>query len=142
MMMDYGDDVVRPARLPVEAGKIAEFRRATGLPAAGPPPAARTAAPPTFYAALEHHGPAVASIMTDLGFPLDRVLHGEERVSYPDGPLRAGDELTGTVRVTGRDTRQASVGTLERVHLAIELHRPDGTLAVRVHRTLVVVPAG
>jgi N-terminal half of MaoC dehydratase len=136
MAMDSADAVERPARLPVEAGKVAEFRRATGLP---PLPGAPFA-PPTFYAALEHHGPTVASIMVDLGFPLDRVLHGEERVSFPAGPLRVGDELTGTVRLVGRDTREASVGTLTRVHFAIDLHRPDGTLAAQVERTLVVIP--
>lgn len=131
-----GEAVERPARLPVEAGKVAEFRRATGLP---PLPGAPFA-PPTFYAALEHHGPTVAGIMVDLGFPLDRVLHGEERVSFPAGPLRVGDDLTGTVRLLGRDTKQASVGTLTRVHFLIELRRPDGSTAVEVHRTLVVTP--
>lgn len=134
---DAAEAVERPARLPVEAGKVAEFRRATGLPA---DPAARHA-PPTFYAALEHHGPTIAGIMADLGFALDRVLHGEERISFPAGPLRVGDELTGEVRMVGRDRRAGRSGPLERVHFAIELRRPDGEPAVRVRRTLVVLPA-
>lgn len=125
----------RPARLLVERGKVAEFRAAVGLPRR---PDAQFA-PPTFPAAIEAFGPAVASILSDRGIDLGSVLHGTEDISYPDGPLRVGDELTGEVVLTDVEERSGRSGPLRIVTFAIDLARPDGTLAVAVRRSLVIV---
>lgn len=77
----------------VEAGKIAEFMRATLAPAASGEK--RTSAPPTF--------PQVATNFWDrpdarggLGEPLDptRLLHGEQEYEYVR-PIRVGEILIG-----------------------------------------------
>ncbi|MEO5664701.1 MAG: MaoC family dehydratase N-terminal domain-containing protein [Nocardioides sp.] len=125
----------RPARLLVERGKVAEFRAAVGLPDR---PDVQVA-PPTFPAAIEVFGPAVASILSDRGINLGSVLHGTEEISYPAGPLRVGDELTGEVVLTDVEERTGRSGPLRIATFAIDLSRPDGTTAVTVRRSLVIV---
>lgn len=125
----------RPARLLVERGKVAEFRAAVGLPYS---PDVQVA-PPTFPAAIEVLGPAVASILSDRGVDLGSVLHGTEDISYPDGPLRVGDELTGEVVLTDVEERSGRSGPLRIVTFLIDLHRPSGELAATIRRSLVIV---
>lgn len=125
----------RPARLLVERGKVAEFRAAVGLPHR---PDVQVA-PPTFPAAIEVFGPAVASILSDRGIDLGSVLHGTEDITYPGGPLRVGDELNGEVVLTGVEQRSGRSGPLQIVTFTIDLARPDGMLAVTIRRSLVIV---
>lgn len=122
-------------RLPVEAGKVAELCRAIGLD----PSEVGDLAPPTFPVVVDHHGPSIASLMEAMGYDLGRVLHGEEDIRFPNGPLRVGDRLEGTISLVGRERRDGRSGPLELVRFAVRLHRPDGTLAVEVVRTLVVL---
>lgn len=125
----------RPAAVVVERGKVAEFRAAVGLP---PSPDVEVA-PPTFPAAMELSGPAVASILSDRGIPLESVLHGTEDIAYPDGPLRIGDTLTGHVVLTDIEHRTGRSGPLQVATFEIDLHHPDGRLAVAIRRCLVIL---
>lgn len=123
-------------RLRVEAGKVREFRRAIGLP----DDEAATVAPPTFPVVLEHFGPPIATLLADRGIDLDRVLHGGERIRYPGGPLRIGDELSGRMTVVQTRSRTGSSGPMTVVDVRIELSREGSQQAdVIVDRTLVVV---
>ena len=96
-------------------------------------------APPTFPAAIEVFGPAVASILSDRGIDLGSVLHGTEDISYPDGPLRVGDDLTGEVVLTDVEERTGRSGPLRIATFVIELRRLGGALAVTIRRSLVIV---
>ena len=124
-----------PVSLVVEAGKVAEFRAALGLGRAE----AATHAPPTFPVVLEHSGTTFAQLLVDQGVDLRRVLHGEERLSYPDGPLRIGDRLAGELRIVADERRSGRSGPLRMVTVRADLARPDGTVAVTVERVMVVL---
>lgn len=124
----------RPAALTVEPGKINEFRLATGLPLASP----AVVAPVTFPAVVEHYGQAVVQALLDHGYQQPRILHAEESITYPEGPLRAHDELHGSVTVVKEEDKPGKSGPLRFVTVAIELRHPDGRLAVKVERTFVV----
>ena len=124
--------------LVVEAGKVAEFRAAIGLPRDD----AVTYAPPTFPVVLEHSGTTFAGLLADQGVDLRRVLHGEERLSYPDGPLRIGDRLRGELRIVEVEHRSGRSGPLCTVAVRVDLRRPDGSVAVVVERVMVVLGGG
>jgi hypothetical protein len=124
------------ASLTVEAGKVAEFLRATGGTVED-----GSAVPPTFPVVLEHYGPPIVDLVIGMGYPSERLLHGEEVIDYPDGPLRVGDVLTGETRFVGSQTKHGRAGTLELLTTCTELHRPGGELAVRITRTFVFLPA-
>ena len=125
----------RDITLAVEAGKVAEFRAATGLARDD----AALFAPPTFPVVVEHAGAVFADLLAERGVDLRRVLHGEERIDYPGGPLRVGEQLRGHMWIAGEDSRQGSEGALRRVSVRMELRRADGSTAVTVDRVLVVL---
>jgi hypothetical protein len=125
----------RDVTLVVEAGKVAEFRAATGLP---PDDAARFA-PPTFPVVVEHAGAVFVDLLVERGVDQRRVLHGEERIDYPGGPLRVGEELRGEMWIAGEESRQGSAGSLTLVTVCLVLRRADGSTAVTVERVLVVL---
>jgi hypothetical protein len=124
------------AVLVVEAQKVAEFRRATGGRGSA------EVVPPTFPVALEHQSSPIVDLVIGMGYPAEQLLHGEEEIDYPNGPLRIGDELTGETRFVGSQPKRGRSGDLELLTTCTELHRPDGELAVRIIRTFVLVPAG
>ena len=125
----------RDVTLVVEAGKVAEFRAATGLP----PDDTTLFAPPTFPVVVEHAGAVFADLLAERGVDLRRVLHGEERIDYPGGPLRVGEQLRGQMWIAGEESRQGREGSLTLVTVRLELGRPDGSTAVTVDRVLVVL---
>lgn len=125
-----------PMQLPVEEGKVAEFCRAIGLTEAD----GAEYAPPTFTAVLDHFGATIAEMMAALGYPSSRVLHGEESIEYPRGPLAVGQSLTGEARHLGTDHVEARSGPLELVRFGLELVDQHGETVVRIARTLVVLP--
>lgn len=123
-------------RLPVEEGKVAEFCRAVGLTE----DEGAEYAPPTFTAVMDHFGATIAEMMASLGYPAGRVLHGEESIEYPHGPLAVGQSLTGEARHLGTNQVEARSGPLELVRFAVELVDQHGETVVRIARTLVVLP--
>ena len=128
------------ASLNVEARKVAEFRRATGWGGADPDDDA--AVPPTFPVALEHQSPPIVDLVIGMGYASERLLHGEEVIDYPNGPLRVGDDLRGETRFVGSEAKRGSSGELELLTTCTELYRPGGELAVRITRTFVALPEG
>lgn len=124
------------ASLTVEAQKVAEFRRATGGYGGD------GVVPPTFPVALEHQSPPIVDLVIGMGYPAERLLHGEETIDYPNGPLRLGDDLTGETRFVGSQSKRGSSGDLELLTTCTELYRPGGELAVRITRTFVFLLAG
>ena len=123
-----------PVRLRVEGGKVAEFRAATGL-SADPDVGV---APPTFPVVLEHFSRPIAAVLEDQGIDLGRVLHGEERIDYPAGPLRVGDQLAGSIEVVNDEQKMGKSGALRVVTLRVDLRRANGQIAATVERVLVV----
>lgn len=106
-------------RLPVERGKIMEVARAVHSrdPVHLDRDAARAAgwpdlpAPLVFTAAASHWAGGDASdVPRRLGLDLDRVLHGEHHWRFVRTPV-AGDELTGTRRVTSAVRKTSRSGT-------------------------------
>lgn len=92
-------------RLPVEAGKVAEFNRALR--------ATTTAVAPTFTVVSAHHTPPGGSvnerIIAAAGVDPARVLLGEIAWDY-QRPLRVGDRLEGVVTYLGSRTRHGRRG--------------------------------
>jgi len=124
----------QPALLVVEAQKVAEFVRATGgTPSPG-------LVPPTFPVVLEHQSPAVVDLVVGMGNPAERLMHGEETIDYPNGPLRVGDELQGETTLVDSRKKQGRSGELRLLTTRTDLRRPDGELAVRITRTFVLLP--
>lgn len=123
-----------PAHLEVDRGKIREFAAATGLRAYDP-----DLAPPTFTAVLNHWGLSVRDVMEDLGYDIVRVVHGEETIRYPSGPLQAGEVLDGVIRVLSIERKDGRSGPMDLVRLCLEFTRPDGSVAVVVDRDLLVL---
>ncbi|MFT4287925.1 MaoC family dehydratase N-terminal domain-containing protein [Nocardioides sp.] len=72
----------------VEAGKVAEFARATCYPGQG--------VPPTFAILLLNS--AMLEMLADVGASLERIVHGEQRFTW-HRPVVVGDELTASMRI-------------------------------------------
>jgi len=128
------------AWLTVEARKVAEFRRATGW--AGAAADDDAAVPPTFPVALEHQSPPIVDLVIGMGYAAERLLHGEEVIDYPNGPLHVGDDLRGETRFVGSVTKRGTAGDFELLTTSTDLYRPGGELAVRITRTFVALPEG
>ena len=126
----------QPASLEVEAQKVAEFRRATGGGRSG------EVIPPTFPVSLEHQSPPIVELVISMGYPAEQLLHGEEVIDYPNGPLHIGDHLSGETCFVGSQRKRGRTGDLELLTTCTELRHPDGELAVRITRTFVFVPEG
>ena len=128
------------ATLTVQLRKVAEFRRATGWFGAEPDEDAPV--PPTFPVALEHEGPPIVDLLIGMGYAAERLLHGEEVIDYPNGPLHVGDDLRGETRFVGSVTKRGTAGDFELLTTSTDLYRPGGELAVRITRTFVALPEG
>lgn len=90
-------------------------------------------APPTF--AMVVQDVALQQLLTepDSGIVLSRILHGEQRFRYTR-PIVAGDELTGTLRVTAI----RSVGGNAMVTCEAEIADVDGAHVVTTTSLLIV----
>lgn len=104
----------------VTAVKIAEFAAAIGddNPAyAGDSPIA----PPTFAAVIAGRAWQALWDDTELGLELRRIVHGDQRISFRR-PLRAGDEVTATLRIDKVRTR----GSVDMINSSVLLTTTDG----------------
>ncbi|MEJ8845853.1 MaoC family dehydratase N-terminal domain-containing protein [Variovorax rhizosphaerae] len=107
-----------PFSVPVEAGRLRFFAKATGQadPVYSDESAARAAGhpglpvPPTFLFCLEMEGPNPAAIRDLLGLDYRRLLHGEQSFKY-HAPAHAGDVLRFTQRI--EDIYDKKGGALE-----------------------------
>ncbi|MFZ2994848.1 FAS1-like dehydratase domain-containing protein [Sphingobium sp.] len=106
-----GGRVLRTVRFPVEAGKIAEFARATDdynelffdCDTARESRLTPAIAPLTFTASLLHHIDDPLSLLREIGMEPSRVVHGEQHWNY-HAPVRAGDVLLAQSRLLAIDS--------------------------------------
>ncbi|MCW2778300.1 MAG: MaoC protein dehydratase [Frankiales bacterium] len=142
-MSTYLGTTVDQVRFQVERGKIAEFARATGAldPRHVDPEAARADGHAGALATATHvvvagHQRDQRGFVAALGLDITRIVVGSVTWTYAR-PLVAGDELVGTRRVVGDETRQGRSGTNRLVTLETEFVDAAGDVAVRQREVLV-----
>ncbi len=104
--------------LPIERTRLQFFAKATGetraeyleVSAARAAGYADLPAPPTFLFAAELDSGVSNQLLSDLGIPLSKLLHGEQSFTYHK-PVCAGDTIT--VRSTISDVYAKKNGALE-----------------------------
>ncbi len=104
--------------LPIERTRLQFFAKATGetraeyldVAAARAAGYADLPAPPTFLFAAELDSGVSNQLLSDLGIPLSKLLHGEQSFTYYK-PVCAGDTVT--VRSTISDVYEKKNGALE-----------------------------
>ncbi|HET8536636.1 MAG TPA: MaoC family dehydratase N-terminal domain-containing protein [Solirubrobacteraceae bacterium] len=143
-MSEFPSAWSQPFNLPVERGKIAEIARAAGLfdrayvddPRPFAPPAFFYGATYLFGSTWERPGDTA---LADAPIDPQRLLHAEEEVTFPGPPPRAGDELTGRVRLESvtEKTSRSTGRTLRFVTATTEFRDSDGALAATSRTTAV-----
>lgn len=134
----------QPFAVPVERGKIVEIARAAGLfdreyvddPRPFAPPAFFYGAAYLFGSTWERPGDTA---LRDAPIDTGRLLHAEEAVTFEGPPPRAGDELTGRVRlesVTDKTSR-SSGRTLRFVSATTEFRDRSDRLVATTRTTAV-----
>jgi acyl dehydratase len=132
-----------PFTVPVEAGRLRFFAKATGQvdPVYSDVDAARAAGhpdlpvPPTFLFCLEMEGPNPAAIRDLLGIDYRRLLHGEQRFSY-HAMAHAGDVLGFAQRI--EDIYDKKGGALEFVVRRTRVNNQRGVLVAELHCVTVI----
>ena len=131
-----------PFTVPVEAGRLRFFAKATGQtdPVYTDPAAARDAGhrdlpvPPTFLFCLEMEGPNAAAMRELLGLDYRRLLHGEQQFAY-HAPAFAGDVLRFEQRI--EDIYDKKGGALEFVVRCTRVSNQDGALVAELRSVTV-----
>jgi len=106
----------------VTAAKVAEFARATQWRGAG--------VPPTFPILLLND--AMLAFLADVGAPLERIVHGEQRFAY-QRPITVGDELTAALRVASL----RSLGGADVIGTVSTITDASGAIVCEAKATLV-----
>jgi acyl dehydratase len=131
-----------PFSVPVEAGRLRFFAKATGQtdPVYTDTAAARDAGhrdlpvPPTFLFCLEMEGPNPAAIRELLGLDYRRLLHGEQQFSY-HAMAHAGDVLTFEQQID--DIYDKKGGALEFVVRLTRVSNQHGALVAELRSVTV-----
>ena len=139
----YIGHALAPFSVPVEAGRLRFFAKATGQtdPVYTDPAAARDAGhrdlpvPPTFLFCLEMEGPNPAAIRELLGLDYRRLLHGEQQFSY-HAMAHAGDVLTFEQRID--DIYDKKGGALEFVVRSTRVSNQHGALVAELRAVTVM----
>jgi len=134
---------LEPFSVPVEAGRLRFFAKATGQtdPVYTDPAAARDAGhrnlpvPPTFLFCLEMDGPNPAAIRELLGLDYRRLLHGEQQFTY-HAMAHAGDVLTFEQRID--DIYDKKAGALEFVVRLTRVSNQHGALVAELRGVTVM----
>ena len=134
---------LEPFSVPVEAGRLRFFAKATGQtdPVYTDPAAARDAGhrnlpvPPTFLFCLEMDGPNPAAIRELLGLDYRRLLHGEQQFTY-HAMAHAGDVLTFEQRID--DIYDKKGGALEFVVRLTRVSNQRGALVAELRGVTVM----
>jgi acyl dehydratase len=129
--------VMAPFTVPVEAGRLRFFAKATGQtdPAYTDAAAARDAGhrdlpvPPTFLFCLEMESPHSGAIREMLGLDYRRLLHGEQQFTY-HAMAYAGDQLRFEPRI--EDIYDKKGGALEFVVRQTRVINQHGTLVAEL----------
>jgi hypothetical protein len=124
--------------MPLEQGKVREFARATQSrnPAYAGPDAV---IPATFLThARMAWEPQSQAPMTQLGFDMRRILHGEEEYIFHGPPPRAGQTLTVDARLDSRWEKEGKRGgTMRFAKIVNEFRDAAGTLVAEQHTVVV-----
>ena len=139
----YIGHTLEPYSVPVEAGRLRFFAKATGQtdPIYTDPAAARAAGhrdlpvPPTFLFCLEMDGPNPAAIRELLGLDYRRLLHGEQQFTY-HATAHAGDVLTFAQRID--DIYDKKGGALEFVVRLTRVSNQHGALVAELRAVTVM----
>jgi acyl dehydratase len=139
----YIGHTLAPFSVPVEAGRLRFFAKATGQddPIYSDPAAARGSGhhnlpvPPTFLFCLEMEGPNPAAIRELLGLDYRRLLHGEQQFTY-HAMAHAGDVLTFEQRI--EDIYDKKGGALEFVVRRTRVSNQDGQLVGEMRAVTVM----
>ena len=139
----YIGHTLEPFSVPVEAGRLRFFAKATGQtdPVYTDPAAARDAGhrnlpvPPTFLFCLEMDGPNPAAIRELLGLDYRRLLHGEQQFTY-HAMAHAGDVLTFEQRID--DIYDKKAGALEFVVRLTRVSNQHGALVAELRSVTVM----
>lgn len=139
----YIGHTLAPFCVPVEAGRLRFFAKATGQddPIYSDPAAARDAGhrdlpvPPTFLFCLEMEGPNPAAIRELLGLDYRRLLHGEQQFTY-HAMAHAGDVLTFEQRI--EDIYDKKGGALEFVVRRTRVSNQEGQLVAEMRAVTVM----
>jgi len=132
----------------VEAGRLRLFAKATGEtdPVFSDEAAARAAghaglpAPPTMAFCLDMDVPDPFAYLAEMGVPVQRVLHGEQRFTY-HAPIHAGDTLTYRSRIA--DVYDKKGGALEFIVKDTRVENQHGRPVTELRSVIVVRnPAG
>lgn len=110
--------VFAPFTVPVEAGRLRFFAKATGQ---APDPDGTV--PPTFLFCLEMDGPDPGAMRELLGMDYRKLLHGEQHFEY-HRPAHAGDVLRFQQRVA--DIYEKKGGLLEFAVRETSVHNQRG----------------
>lgn len=121
-----GREFPAPTTLVVTEQRVSSFAAAVGQPDDG-------AVPPTFPILLAFD--AMQAFLDAEQVDLFRIVHGEQRFTY-ERPLRAGDELSAMLTVTG--LRQ--IGGADIIATASEIRDAAGELVCTGKATLVHSP--
>jgi hydroxyacyl-ACP dehydratase HTD2-like protein with hotdog domain len=124
-------------QMPIEAGKIAEFARATQSSNSaylGADPIS----PATFLTTSQFWASPDQSKLRKLGFDLKRVLHAEEEYVFPAGPVRAGQTLTVTSRLEKTFEKLGRRGGVMRFGVVVNEFRDQADRLVAEQRTTIV----
>ena len=127
---------------PIEFGKVREFAQAVK----SDNPAHQGAAaliPPTFLTTARLvWEPAADSAISQLGFDMTRVLHGEEEYEFFGPPPRAGQTLEVQSRVEQRFEKPGGRGGTMRFAVVVnEFSDPSGTTVARQRTTVIETEA-
>ncbi len=128
----------KPFEMVVEAGKVREFARAAKSknPAYfGPTPVS----PVTFLASSAFWStPESSPTFGDPPPNFERILHGEQEFTFPNGPPMAGTVLTATTSV-GREYEKEGKrgGTMKFSELISEFRDADGNLVATSKSTAI-----
>jgi acyl dehydratase len=139
----YIGHALAPFSVPVEAGRLRFFAKATGQadPVYTDVAAARDAGhpdlpvPPTFLFCLEMDSPNPAAIRELLGLDYRRLLHGEQQFSY-HAMAYAGDVLSFEQRI--EDIYDKKGGALEFVVRRTRVSNQRGELVAELRSATVV----
>jgi len=139
----YIGHTLEPYSVPVEAGRLRFFAKATGQtdPVYFDAAAARAAGhhelpvPPTFLFCLEMDGPNPAAIRELLGLDYRRLLHGEQQFTY-HAMAHAGDVLSFEQRID--DIYDKKGGALEFVVRLTRVSNQHGALVAELRAVTVI----
>jgi acyl dehydratase len=136
--------------LTVEAGKVAEFARATmsSNPIYFDEGAAADAgydaipAPPTFLRLTMYprFTPEGDDVEFDFGFDEGRTGHGEQQYTF-ERPLLVGDTLSGTTELVDISQKTGGAGTMTFAVLETEYTDEDDELVAAERKTIIETPA-